>query len=162
MAGIHKRGDSYKISVSMGFDDEGKRIFKTTTYIPKSTGKKAIEKEVRQFADEYEKRVKEGLYLEGDEIKFNAFVKLWADNWAVDHLTISTVEGYLDILKKRVQPHIGSIILAKIKPLHIENIYRSMKTNGNAFFYFLCFFVFVCDLFEIGLFSGFGVRVFLL
>ena len=132
MAGIHKRGDSYKISVSMGFDDEGKRIFKTTTYIPKSTGKKAIEKEVRQFADEYEKRVKEGLYLEGDEIKFNAFVKLWADNWAVDHLTISTVEGYLDILKKRVQPHIGSIILAKIKPLHIENIYRSMKTNGNA------------------------------
>ena len=72
MASISKRGDKYRISVSMGFDDEGKRIFKTTSYAPKSTGKKAIEREVRLFADEYEQRVKNGLYLAGDEVKLKA------------------------------------------------------------------------------------------
>jgi len=67
MAYIKKRGNSYLIRVSVGYDSRGKKITRSTTYKPEyttATGKakadSVIEKEIRRFADDFERTVKSG------------------------------------------------------------------------------------------------------
>lgn len=136
MASIQKKegktGTSYFIRVSCGFDGNGKRIFRTTTYRPTATTARAIKKEVQEFADKFEERVTKGDFYEGDKTTFEGFIPVWFENWAVDHLTESSQEDYSDILKRRVVPYIGNMKLAKISPVQIENIMQQMKKDGKA------------------------------
>ena len=73
MASIKKRGSSYLITVSLGRDSNGKKLIETITYIPTETTPKKIEKEVAAFAQDFESRVKNGKYLEGEKITFSTF-----------------------------------------------------------------------------------------
>ena len=77
MASIRKRKDSYQITVSLGRDAEGKQLLETTTCRPEATTPRAIEKEVDQFAKDFEKRVCEGKYLDGEKVSFTSFVETW-------------------------------------------------------------------------------------
>ena len=60
MATITKRGDTFRIKVSLGYDTEHKQIIKSTTFKPPQgvTPKKA-EKLAQQFAYEFESRCKD-------------------------------------------------------------------------------------------------------
>lgn len=130
MASIKKRGDTYLITVSMGFDHTGKRLRETTTYTPSATTEKKIAKEVEDFARDFEKRVKEGLYLDGDKITFCQFCDRWEKDYAADNLTVNVLEGYKAQLERNVFPYIGNMKLSKITALHIQNIYRELKDRG--------------------------------
>ena len=56
MASIRKRGNSYQITVSKGYDIVGKKLLETTTFTPDpSWGKRQAERELRLFADEFER-----------------------------------------------------------------------------------------------------------
>lgn len=123
---------SYKIFVSCGRDEQNKQIVKTTTYKPTSTTPSAITKEVKKYADEFEKRVKEGKFLEGDKTTFSDFIKVWEQNWASEHLTVGVKEGYIDILNRRVCSYIGGMKLSKINSVLIESILSDMKKEQKA------------------------------
>ncbi len=132
MASITKRGNTYRIRVSMGRSRDGKKLMETITYTPSATTPKAIEKEVRKYADEFEDRVKSGKYLSGEKLSFIDVEEVWKKDWAEDNLTVSVYEGYLDILRNRVHPYIGELKISKINALHIQNIYNKMKAEGRA------------------------------
>ena len=57
MPSVKKRGDSYRIMVSLGYDMDGKQVCKTTTFTPPEgvTPGKA-EKLAISYAHEFEKR----------------------------------------------------------------------------------------------------------
>jgi hypothetical protein len=62
MANITKRGNSYRIKVSCGYDMQGKQIFKSMTYKPTpGMTAKQIEKEVQKQALLFEEQCKSGL-----------------------------------------------------------------------------------------------------
>ena len=132
MASIDKRGDTYRIRVSMGRSRDGKKLVETVKYTPTATTPKAIEKEVQKFAEDFEERVKSGKYLSGEKLTFIDVEEVWKTDWAEDNLTPSVYEGYLDILKNRVYPYIGELKISKINALHIQNIYNKMKAAGRA------------------------------
>ena len=51
MANIEKRGDSYRITVSNGYDSNGKQIIFRSTFKPApNLSKKEIEKQVKEYA----------------------------------------------------------------------------------------------------------------
>lgn len=124
-----KRGTSYLITVSLGRDENDKKIFETTTYTPTATGPKAIEKEVAAFAHDFEKRVKEGKYLPGEKLTYKEIAKRWKAEWAVDHLADQGAQ-YMDIIERYGYPAFGNMVISKIRPLHVQDIFNRMKEKG--------------------------------
>lgn len=132
-----KRNDSYLIRVSMGRDSQGAKIVKSITYHPSATTPKAIEKEVKRFADDYEQKVLHGDIYDGDHITFDSFVKVWEANWIAvqmkkGELTQTTYDNYLRHLRIHVLPYIGHMKINKIKALHIQRILNDMTMKGLA------------------------------
>ena len=67
MATIQKRGTSYKITVSSGYDLSGKQIRHTMTWSPPDgMTKKQIQKEVNRQAVLFEEKVRTGQVLDGN------------------------------------------------------------------------------------------------
>lgn len=132
MASIIKRGNSYRIYVSCGRDSQGGQIVKTTTYKPMATTPKKIEKEVQDFAREYETRIREGRYFDGETIKLVDFIETWRTNWAEQKLTKSIQENYLRIINRRFVPVLGNRYLTSIRRIDIQTIITGMEKAGLA------------------------------
>ena len=61
MASIRKRGNSYQITVSNGYDITGKKILETATWTPDPGMKKReLELALNAFAVDFERDVKSG------------------------------------------------------------------------------------------------------
>lgn len=132
MAEITCRKGVYKIRVYLGKDINGKKITESTTFTPTKKTPKAIEKEVKDFARYYEKEVKDGKILSGEKLSLADIVEEWKKDERFTGLTKSVQESYIDILERRIFPHIGHMKIAKITALHIQKIYNNMKQDGKA------------------------------
>jgi integrase len=127
----NKKGVSYKITVSCGYDITGKKLIETTTYRPDiSLTPKQQEKELQQFAYEFEQRVKNGKLLEGDKITFYEFTVKWLKEYAIHQLEPTTLSGYTDYLDRHIIPSIGHYKLSEIKPIHLQEFYNSLLSDG--------------------------------
>ena len=131
MASIRKRGNTFQITVSLGFDTEGKQIVQTTTYRPEARTEKAIEKEVKEYARDFEKKVKAGKYLTGEKTTFQEVTKLWLSDCAADTLT-DHGEKYLDRIKKYAYPAFGTAKISSITTIQIQALINSMRESGLA------------------------------
>ena len=66
MASIRKRGNSYQITVSNGYDITGKKILETATWTPDPGMKKReLELALNAFAVDFEREVKSGKNVKG-------------------------------------------------------------------------------------------------
>ena len=85
MATIQKRGTSYKITVSSGYDLSGKQIRHTMTWTPPDgMTNKQIQKEVNRQAVLFEEKVRTGQVLDGN-IQFADFAELWCRKATASH-----------------------------------------------------------------------------
>ena len=86
MATISKRKGAYQIIVSLGYDEAGKQIRKTTTYrIPEGTTPKKAEKLVKEYAMEFEKKCKGMIDLD-ENMKYSELSELYFKNYAPNKL----------------------------------------------------------------------------
>lgn len=61
MATIAKRGDTYRIRCSLGYDSKGKQIIRSTTWKPEpGMTEKQVEKELNRFAVLFEEKCRSG------------------------------------------------------------------------------------------------------
>ena len=95
MATIQKRGDSYSIRVSCGYDSKGKQVIQSMTWKPepKMTAKQ-IEKELNRQATLFEEKVKTGQFINSN-IKFAEFAKKWFCEYAEKQLKPKTTKPLL-------------------------------------------------------------------
>lgn len=121
---------SYMVRVFNGRRADGKQVFESETFIPTEKSPKRIQAELDAFVREFEMRVHEGKYIQGNKMTFDQFVLDWKSGWASKNLTMSSIEDYSYILEKRVAPNIGGLKIAKISPLHIQRIIDEESTNG--------------------------------
>lgn len=76
-ATIEKRGQSYRITVSAGYDLRGNQIRRKMTWKPSSgMTEKQIEKELQKQAVMFEEKCRSGQFLDGS-IKFADFADYW-------------------------------------------------------------------------------------
>ena len=132
MASITKRGDSYRFTVSCGFDEKGKHLQKTMTYHPQARSPKAIEKEVAEAARDFENRVLNGGYVSAEKLSFKEYAEIWKTQYAEEQLTLSVRQGYYAILEHRVYPTLGNLPMLKIKTYHIQGIIDEELKAGRA------------------------------
>ena len=128
MATIRKRGNSYQIRVSCGYNINGDQITKTTTWKPSpNMTKRQIEKEVERQALLFEEKCRSGIFLDGN-ITFADFSEKWFKEYAEKQLRIQTITCY-KILMTRILPAIGHI---KICLLYTSSPQREAKKSGKT------------------------------
>ncbi len=128
MSTIQKRNNGYFISVSCGYDVNGKQIRRTMTYKPEpNMTAKQIEKEVQRQAVLFEEKCKSGNNLDSN-IKFAAFAELWFADRKKD-LRPKTYARYLSMLP-RINAAIGHLRLDRIQPLHLRQFYDNLSEGG--------------------------------
>lgn len=129
MATITKRGGSYRIKVSCGYDINGKQMVQTKTWKPdEGMTTKQIEKEVQRQAVLFEESCKIGQITAS--VKFEAFAEQWFEEYAKLNLRSSTYEK-MKQLPKRVYPAIGHLRLDKITGRHIQQFINDLALNGK-------------------------------
>ena len=129
MATIKQRGDSYKITVSCGYDLNGKQIRRHLTWTPEpGMTKRQLQKELDRQAVLFEEKCRNGQVLDGN-IKFVDFAEKWFADYAEKQLRPTTVAGYRWALK-RTLPAIGHIRLDKLRPHHLMEFYNNLSESG--------------------------------
>lgn len=129
MAQVIKRGDSYTIRVSAGFDSTGKRIKKNLTWSPDpGMTAKQIEKELAQQVAVFEKKVTSGAVIDS-KIKFIDFAALWMKDYAEKQLAPKTVFEYGRLLV-RTNAAIGHIRLDRLQPQNLMEFYNNLAEDG--------------------------------
>lgn len=118
MATIQKRGDSYLIRVSCGYDSKGKQVIQSKTWKPEPTmTERQVEKELNCQAVMFE-----GTYskdYQSKAIKFEIFAEQWFEEYARPNLRNTTDKRMLQ-LRKRVYAAIGHLQMDKITPRQIQ------------------------------------------
>ena len=118
MANIQKRGNSYRIKVSCGYDTHGKQVIQSMTWKPdEKMTEKQIEKELNRQAVLFEEACMKGNVVA--TIKFEDFTRQWFKEYAEIKLKQRTVEGYHQ-MEKRIYKAIGHIRLDKLTTRHIQ------------------------------------------
>ena len=129
MATIQKRGSSYKIVVSCGYDLNGKQLRRTMTWTPpEGMTKRQTDKELNRQATLFEEKCRTGQVLDGS-IKFADFAEKWFKDYAEKQLRPTTVARYR-LLMPRINAAIGHIRLDKLQPHHLMEFYDNLSEAG--------------------------------
>lgn len=126
MASITRRGGSYSIRCSAGYDITGKQIIRSMTWhVPDGMGEKKAEREARHQAALFEEKVRRGETPDG-VIKFKDFAEQWFTDYADIQLRKRTVRSYRDCMV-RINQEIGHIRIDRLKPQHLIRFYDKLS-----------------------------------
>lgn len=129
MATIQKRGSTYRIRVSCGYDNAGKQLIKSITWKPEpGMTKRQIEKELERQKVLFEERCRNGQVLDGS-ISFSDFVEMWLSDYAEKQLRAKTLARYRSMLPRIVMA-IGHMKLEHIQPHHLVALYDNLSEEG--------------------------------
>lgn len=129
MASIKKQGKGYKITVSKGYDINGKQLREYMTWVPPAgmTPKQA-EKEVKRQAVLFEEQVQCNTTHDGN-MRLVDFTELFLKDYAYPTLKVRTAFGYEEKMQ-RVNQGLGHIKLKDLKPGHIASFYANLQEEG--------------------------------
>jgi integrase len=128
MASITKRGGSYLIKVSCGYNCKGKQMVQTITWKPEpGMSAKQIEKEVNRQAVLFEEACNQG--YQSVAVKFETFCEEWFESYAKNNLRNTTYERMLR-LRPRVYSALGHIRIDKMNPRQIQAFINSLASKG--------------------------------
>lgn len=128
MATIRKRGDSYQIRVSVGYDTKRNHKEQAMTWKPEpGMTQRQIEKELNRQAVMFEESVNHG--FKTSAMKFQELAEEWFENYAKNALRSTTYERMLQ-LTHRVYPAIGHLRIDKITARHLQGFVNSLAKEG--------------------------------
>ena len=129
MATVKKQGRGYKITVSNGYDINGKQLREHMTWVPEpGMTKRQIEKELNRQMVLFEEEVKCGACHNGN-IRLKDFTDLFLKEYAYPNLKAKTAYGYAEKLE-RINQALGHIRLRELKPGHIAAFYSNLQEAG--------------------------------
>ena len=133
MASIRKRGNSYLLVVSMGYDPEGHRRKpqQKTVHPPEGLTPKAKEKWLEEEAALFERQCKNQPLTVDKSITLAEYTAYWLGHIAPSKLAKSTLaRDKQDI--DRFLPTLGSYKLTDLKPEHFRNLYAELRKQKNS------------------------------
>lgn len=128
MATIRKRGDSYQIRVSVGYDTKGNHKEQAMTWKPEpGMTQRQIEKELNRQAVMFEEACMHG--YKASAVKFEELSEEWFEDYAKPNLRSTTYERMLQ-LRHRVYPAIGHLRIDKITVRQLQAFVNSLAKEG--------------------------------
>ncbi len=129
MATAVKRGNSYKITVSCGYDVNGKQIRKHMTWTPEpGMTERQIAKELERQKILFEERCKHQTAYDGN-IRLAEFTEVFFEEYGRKALKAKTLFDYTHKMET-VNQALGHIKLSDLKPGHIAAFYSNLQEEG--------------------------------
>lgn len=127
--GVTKRGETFRIKVSLGYDLNGKQIVKSTTFTPPAgaTPKKA-KKLAAEYAVDFERHCK-GYTALNENMRFSEMADWYFENYAPIELQESTAYTYRGKYNKHIAPILGNMKVKDITTPKLTHIMQSYKLN---------------------------------
>jgi integrase len=131
MPSVKKRGDTYRIMVSQGYDIYGKQIRKTTSYKPpEGVTEGKAEKLAMAYAFEFEKRC-QGMVNMNENIRFSELAQWYYNQVAVHKLKPTTYANSRTLMDLYVLPYIGNMKLKEINTARIDALFNELHRDGR-------------------------------
>lgn len=124
-----KNGEAYKITVSMGRDEQDKQIRHYMTWRPgRPMTARQIEKEVQRVAFEFERSLLQGFQVDNRQTfeQYAAYVFELREQRGDKPQTLDRVKRQTE----RINEYIGSMKIVDIRPQHLNAIYKQMSQPG--------------------------------
>ncbi|MDO5157250.1 MAG: site-specific integrase [Eubacteriales bacterium] len=131
MASITKRGNSYRIRVSNGYDENGKQQMRTTTWHPDPYKSDAENQAaLEQFAYEFQQQTKGPVLHYKTQMTYREYVKQWLETYAEQQMEQTSYACTANMLRLHVLPTLGEVKLAEITPLLLSSLYTELLMSG--------------------------------
>lgn len=130
MATVTKRGDSYRIRVSTGYDLNGKQIIKSMTWKPApGMTEKQIEKELERQKVLFEEKVQSGQTADSN-VKFETLAKEWLSQTEKEGNMKTSSLVRLKSCEARTYAAIGHLYVTKITGRQIQSFINNLAEDG--------------------------------
>ena len=131
LGSVQKTGKySWKLTVSSGFDDSGKRVRHTKTVKVTNDDPEKQEKEANQQLALFIAEIEKGNTASAGKTNIAQFCDLWQKNHAKRHLAPKTIHRYNQLIDSWIVPALGNIKLNKLKPTQILSFYGNLEESG--------------------------------
>lgn len=132
MATITKRGDAFRIKVSLGYDENKKQIVKSTTFVPpKGTTPKKAQKLAEEYAFEFERHCK-GYTQLNENMRFSELAEWYFENYAPVELKEGTVYNYKSAYNNHIKPVLGNVRVKDINTPRLTQFVQSLKLQPET------------------------------
>jgi len=129
MANITKRGETYRITVSGGYDTKGKQARQYMTWTPpKGMSARQIDKEVERQALLFEEKCKD--LVIGGSVKFDTLADEWFGMVESKKLLRPRTIDRMKELRERTYTAIGHLPVNKITARHIQKFIDNLAEHG--------------------------------
>lgn len=88
------------------------------------------QKEVRDWLIKQRNQIKEGVYVENENITVAEFFDRYMKDVAAHKLRPTTIQAHSSIIRLHIKPEIGHIKLVKLRPDHVQNLYSRKLESG--------------------------------
>ncbi len=121
---VQKRGDStWLVRIFVGYKEDGSREYHNKTI-------KGLKADADKYLTDKLREKDLGMFVAPTTITLSEYLDKWLEVAAKPRLRERTLEDYKEYLKRYVRPTIGSKRLSEIRPLHVQQVYTNMQTNG--------------------------------
>jgi integrase len=123
---LRKRGPGvWAVVVELPRDPEGRRRQKWHTV----HGTKAeAERELRRILRELDT----GLYADPERLLVRDYLARWLSDHAKPNCSVRTYERYQELIQSYIDPRVGHLPLAKLRPLHIQAMEADLLEGGRT------------------------------
>jgi len=130
MASITKRGQSFRVTVSMP-DGRGSYIRKTSTYTPPPGSTPTMARRGADiYAIDFERKCK-GLLMFSEHITLDELQSWYMNDIAPSRLKASTQRSHTQFYNMYIKPYLGAYKLKQITSVVIDSAFKQIQTNGS-------------------------------
>ncbi len=121
---IIKRGDSYRIKVSLGKDAT------TGKYLAHYETVRGNKKDADRRLNELIHQLENGTFVKPGKSTLSEYLNLWLADYCKPNLSPRTLELYSYICEKHIVPSLGNILLVDLRPQHLQRLYADKLSSG--------------------------------
>lgn len=131
MASVTKRGDSFRIMVSLGYNLEGRQIRKTTTFTPpQGVTEGKARKLAEAYAHDFEKKCR-GVSDLGENMRFHELAKWYYTEIAPNVIRETTICNQEQLLDLYFMNECGHMKLKDITTARLDELWNKLKREGG-------------------------------
>ena len=132
MPSIRKNDTGYEVTISDGYDSNGKKIRTSRTFTPDPRwSEERAEAEAQKFAIRLEDRIKNGDNVNADKLTIEKLSKLFLDDMQPPELARTTYYSYKKIIQYRIIPYLGREKAPRVNG-HTVKTYSDMLRNPGV------------------------------
>ncbi len=123
---ITERNGSHRIAISLGRDPVSKKY---RQYFETVKGnKKDAERRLREVLSNLDN----GTFAKPSKLTVTAYLEQWLQDYCKPNLAPRTTESYEYIVRSHLTPYLGNILLAQLKPEHLQHLYSEKLSAGRS------------------------------